>query len=214
MVRRAFATSLVLLAACGGDSGAPEVEPVTEAIELAEPTGMSMESEAPEGATALFDGQSLDGWTPRGEAVWQVEGGAITPVEGSGRGFLVTNQPYDDFRLAVEFWVDETANGGVFFRVPAEGDINQGNSFEVNIFDAHADWPTGSINEFEANEGPQTVGQWNTFEITAEGDRLGVLLNGEQVVDTEGQRLASGPIALQYNGAGTIRYRNIQIQPL
>ena len=39
------------------------------------------------------------------------------------------------------------ANSGVFIRCPAEGPITQGNAFEVNIYDPHDSWPTGSINE-------------------------------------------------------------------
>jgi len=198
---------LIILAGCGG-SGDSEVQTAGE------PAPAGSQAGALEAPPAASDEQALEGWTPRGEATWVVEDGAITPVEGSGRGFLVTDESYGDFRMTVEFWVDDTANGGVFFRVPETGDINQGNSFEVNIFDAHAEWPTGSINEFERNDAPSTVGQWNTFEITAEGDRLMVSLNGENVVDTQGERLQSGPIALQYNGSGTIRYRNVQIQPL
>lgn len=206
MLRSAFVV-VILLAGCA-ESADSDVQPVAEPLERTTP------EEVVEGPVALFEGQALEGWTPRGEATWEVEDGAITPVEGSGRGFLVTNESYDDFRLTGEFWVDETANGGIFFRVPETGDINQGNSFEVNIFDTHAEWPTGSINEFQRNDAPQTVGQWNTFEITAEGDHLMVSLNGENVVDTQGQRLPSGPIALQYNASGTIRYRNLEIQPL
>lgn len=208
MLKRGWFVVVLALAGCA-ESGDPEVP--AETVEAVEPSAAEQPAAGP---VVLFDGQGLDAWTPRGEATWGVEEGAITPVEGSGRGFLVTNEAYGDFRLTAEFWVDETANGGIFFRVPETGDINQANSFEVNIFDAHAEWPTGSINEFQRNDAPRTAGQWNTFEITAQGDHLTVSLNGEQVVDTRGQRLAAGPIALQYNGAGTIRYRDIEIQPL
>lgn len=206
MLRSALVV-LIVLAGCG-ESADSDLQPAAESVEVATPAGTAGGSVTPVGE------QAIEGWTPRGEATWRIEDGAITPAEGSGRGFLVTNEAYDDFRLTMEFWVDETANGGVFFRVPETGEINQGNSFEVNIFDAHADWPTGSINEFQRNEAPQTAGKWNTFEITADGNRLIVSLNGETVVDTQGERLPSGPIALQYNGSGTIRYRNIEIQPL
>jgi hypothetical protein len=202
---RSVLVVLIALAGCA-ESADSDIQPAAESVEAANPEGAMAASAAP------ADEQALEGWTPRGEATWGIEDGAITPV--GGRGFLVSNEAYEDFRVTLEFWVDETANGGVFFRVPATGDINQGNSFEVNIFDAHAEWPTGSINEFQRNDAPQTVGQWNTFEITAEGDRLMVSLNGENVVDTQGERLPSGPIALQYNGSGTIRYRNVEIQPL
>ena len=47
------------------------------------------------------------------------------------------------------------------------------------------------------------IGAWNAFEITMRGDRLDVVLNGEQVIT--GAELpgipAEGPIALQHHGA-------------
>jgi hypothetical protein len=197
----------IALAACA-ESADTDVQPAEETMETAVP------AEEAAGSVTLFNGQDLAGWTPRGEATWEVVDGTITPLEGSGIGFLVTNESYDDFRLTAEFWVDDTANGGVFVRVPEAGEISQSNSFEINIYDAHANWPTGSINELQRNDAPNTVGQWNTFEITAEGNHLTVALNGENVVDVQAQRLPSGPIALQYNANGTIRYRNVEIQPL
>ena len=54
-------------------------------------------------------------------------------------------------------------------------------------------------------------GQWNSYEITARGNRMVVVLNGTQVVDTTDDQFASGPIALQY-GAGTVRFRNVRIR--
>jgi len=33
-----------------------------------------------------------------------------------GSGFLVSKQEYGDFQLRAEFWVDATANSGVFIR--------------------------------------------------------------------------------------------------
>ena len=74
---------------------------------------------------------------------------------------------------------------------------------------------TGSINEVaKIQTVPQTAGKWNTFEITADGDHLVVQLNGQTTVDARSDRHQSGPIALQYNGAGQVRFRNIKIKTL
>ena len=207
-MRRLTLVVLVALAGCAGsDNSADSDEQAPGSTQV----GATQETGASPSAVGARD---LDGWTPRGEATWTVEDGAFTPVVESGRGFLVSNESYEDFRLTVEFWVDDTANGGVFLRVPESGEIDQFNSFEVNIFDAHADWPTGSINEIQRTTAPESAGQWNTFEITAEGDRVTVSLNGESVVDARGERQPRGHIALQYNGSGSIRYRNVEVQPL
>ena len=163
----------------------------------------------------LFDGNSLDGWVPRSDAEWAVEDGTITAVPESGRGLLATTAAYDNFHLHVDFWIDDMANSGVFIRCPAEGAITQGNAFEINIYDPHTTWPTGSINEIaKIQTTPRTVGQWNTFEIVADGDHLLVKLNGETTVDARSTRHARGPIALQYNAAGRVKFRNVKIKPL
>lgn len=167
------------------------------------------------GWTPLFDGVTLDGWQPRGATIWRAEGGAISPLPGSGRGHLVTREPFTDFELALEFWADDEVNSGVFIRAPDAGEITQSNAFEVNIYDAHTDWPTGSINEIQRGAiVPQTVGRWNDLLITARGDHLLVELNGEKVVDTRASRLPGGPISLQYNGSGEIRFRNLRLRIL
>jgi Domain of Unknown Function (DUF1080) len=70
------------------------------------------------------------------------------------------------------------------------------------------------------------IGAWNSFEITMRGDRLTVVLNGEEVI--AGAQLPgvpmSGPIALQHHGEkknGTwvappslVQFRNIAIKEL
>jgi hypothetical protein len=60
---------------------------------------------------------------------------------------------------------------------------------------------------------PKAGGKWNTYEITARGARLVLVLNGVKTVDVEDAKLASGPIALQW-GRGTIRFRKVEIKPL
>ena len=171
--------------------------------------------EATAGWVLIFDGTSLTGWAPRLDGQWEVADGTISAVPDAGRGFMATTAHYADFQLTVDFWIDDTANSGVFLRCPAEGAISQGNAFEVNIFDPHTTWPTGSINEVaKIQTVPQTAGKWNTFEITADGDHLVVQLNGQPTVDARSDRHQSGPIALQYNGAGQVRFRNIKIKTL
>ena len=171
--------------------------------------------EATAGWVLIFDGTSLTGWAPRLDGQWEVADGTISAVPDAGRGFMATTAHYADFQLTVDFWIDDTANSGVFLRCPAEGATSQGNAFEVNIFDPHTTWPTGSINEVaKIQTVPQTAGKWNTFEITADGDHLVVQLNGQTTVDARSDRHQSGPIALQYNGAGQVRFRNIKIKTL
>jgi hypothetical protein len=166
------------------------------------------------GWTTLFDGSTLDGWNPIGDANWELEDGAVQA--NSGSGFLVTPRSYGDFELTLEFWVDEPANSGIFIRCADATSVTDRNSYEVNIYDTRADqsYRTGGIVHIAS---PTSVinagGQWNTYAITARGEQLMVTLNGTQVVDVEDSQFADGPIALQY-GAGVVKFRNVRIRTL
>ena len=166
------------------------------------------------GFTTLFDGSSLDGWRVLGNANWELGEGAVSA--NSGNGFLVSEESYGDFELTLEFWVDTPANSGIFIRCSDPQSVNDRNSYEVNIYDTRADqtYRTGGIVHLAA---PSAVinsgGQWNTYQITARGSRLVVILNGTQTVDTTDDQFTSGPIALQY-GAGIVRFRNVRIRSL
>ena len=172
--------------------------------------GLSAQS----GWTTLFDGSTLDGWNPIGDANWELADGAVQADSGSG--FLVTPRSYGDFELTLEFWVDEPANSGIFIRCADAQSVNDRNSYEVNIYDTRADqtYRTGGIVHIAS---PSSVinagGQWNSYEITARGDRLQVTLNGTQVVDVRDTQFLDGPIALQY-GAGVVKFRNVRIRTL
>jgi hypothetical protein len=164
------------------------------------------------GWTTLFDGSTLDGWNVLGNANWELEDGAVQADSGSG--FLVTPESYSDFELTLEFWVDEPANSGIFIRCADAESVRDTNCYEVNIYDTRADqtYRTGGIVHIAA---PTSVinagGRWNTYEITAQGPRLTVTLNGTRTVEVEDPQFADGPIALQY-GAGIVKFRNVRIR--
>lgn len=173
-------------------------------------------AEAAAGWIQLFDGDTLFGWKPRGDAQWQVEDGTLTPRPGTGPGFLCTTSEFADFELHAEFWIDDVANSGVFLRCPSDGPINPTTSYEVNIYDAHDRWPTGSINDVaRCREVVPTVGHWNTYDLRAEGSRFTVRLNDHLVLETTNDRHARGVIALQtLTGRGVVRFRNLRLRPL
>ena len=166
------------------------------------------------GWTTLFDGSSLSGWNPIGNANWELADGAVQADSGSG--FLVTPRSYGDFEMIVQYWVDEPANSGIFIRCADPESVNDLNSYEVNIYDTRADqtYRTGGIVHIAAPESViDSPGRWNTYEIVARGSRLQVWLNGEQMVDVEDSQFADGPIALQY-GAGVVKFRTVLVREL
>jgi len=87
--------------------------------------------------TTLFNGGSLDAFTPTGNANWKVVDGVVQA--DSGTGFLVTKQAYGDFEMKLEFWVDDAANSGVFIRCADPQKIGADSCYEVNIFDKRPD---------------------------------------------------------------------------
>jgi hypothetical protein len=166
------------------------------------------------GWTTLFDGSSLDGWNVLGDANWALEDDAVRA--DSGRGFLVTPRSYGDFELTLEFWVDEPANSGIFIRCADPASVTDRNSYEVNIYDTRADqtYRTGGIVHIASPASVvMTGGQWNSYEITANGPRLVVTLNGMPMVDIEHTQFTEGPIALQY-GLGVVKFRNVRVREL
>ena len=62
-------------------------------------------------------------------------------------------------------------------------------------------------------------GQWNTFEITANGDHLVVLYNGRKTVDVHDSRLKTGALGLQSahpeDPAGaSVEFRSLKVKRL
>jgi hypothetical protein len=175
------------------------------------------------GWTTLIDGTAgLDNWNRIGDANWRAEDGAIVADRGKG-GYLVSKNSYKDFQIRAEFWADHTTNSGVFLRCADPGKISATNAYEVNIYDRRPDpsYGTGAIVDVaKVSPMPKAGGKWNTYEITAKGSQLIVVLNGVQTVNTQNSRFAQGPFALQYGSVpkaahgGVIKWRKVQIKPL
>lgn len=166
------------------------------------------------GWVTLFDGKNLDNFTQIGDANWKLANGEVSADTGSG--FLVSKQSYTDFQIRAEFWADDDANSGIYIRLSDPAKVTADNSYEVNIFDKRPDpaYGTGAIVDFaRIHRMPKAAGRWNTFVITASGDRLIVKMNGETTVDIHNDRFASGTIALQY-GSGVVKFRKVAIKPI
>jgi len=164
--------------------------------------------------TTMFDGKSLNGWNIVGDANWEVVDGVIQANKGTG--FLVTPAPYTNFQITLDFWVTDDANSGVFIRCEDPKNIGAANAYEVNIFDKRPDqsFRTGGIVDVaKPSSVVMTGGKWNSFDITARGTKLTVVLNGMKMVDVDDAKHARGPIALQY-GAGTVKFRNVRVRTL
>jgi hypothetical protein len=175
------------------------------------------------GWTTLIDGASgMSNFNPIGDANWRAEGGAIVADKGKG-GYLVSKNSYKDFQIRAEFWADHTTNSGVFLRCADPNKVGAVNCYEVNIYDQRpaTEYGTGAIvNVAKVSPMPKAGGKWNTYEITAKGSQLTVVLNGVQTVNVQDGKHAQGPFALQFgNGpkdapGGAIKWRKVQIRSL
>ena len=171
------------------------------------------------GWVSLFDGKAIGSeWDRVGETNWRVEDGAIVADKRTSQGaaYLVSKAKYKDFQVHVEFWASDDANSGVFLRIQDPVTITDRTGYEVNIFDQRPDptYGTGGIVHFaEVHPMPKAGGKWNTFEITAKGRQITVLLNGQKTVELHNGLFVEGHFGLQH-GAGVIKFRKVAIRPL
>ena len=195
-------------------------------------------------ATPLFDGKTLTGWDGDPK-VWRVENGEIVggSMQGNPRNeFLTTKRTFYNFRLTLEYKLIGTegfVNGGVQFRSQrATNPPNEMIGYQADIGHGH----TGSLydesrrKKFLARAGNgvgaygvkadteiaelEKKGEWNKYEIRAEGPRITIFLNGKATLDyTETDPSvddAYGLIGLQIHGncKAEIRFRNITLDPM
>jgi hypothetical protein len=171
------------------------------------------------GWTVLVDDKTMGDWDKVGaEANWRMEEGALVADKKTGEGtaHLVTKTKYKDFQIYAEFWSSDDANSGIFIRCQDPKKIGAKSCYEVNVFDQRKDpsYGTGGIVYFaEVDPMPKAGGKWNTFEITAKGRHVVVVLNGYKTVDMRNGMFEEGPFTLQY-GSGTMKFRKVAIKPL
>ncbi|WP_316193617.1 DUF1080 domain-containing protein [Bradyrhizobium sp. SZCCHNRI1029] len=180
--------------------------------------GMTGAALADDGWVTLVDATTKADFTEVGKANWEMKDGALSAdkLDGKDPSYLVTKESYKDFQIKAEFWVDDAANSGIFIRCDQSAKIDSNICYEVNIFDKRPDpkYGTGAIVDVsKVDPMPKAGGKWNTYEITAKGTRLTVILNGEKTADVDDSKHAAGPIALQY-GSGVVKFRKVQIKPL
>jgi hypothetical protein len=140
----------------------------------------------------LFDGASLVGWQGATQG-YEVVDGELRCRKGSG-GKLLTEKEFSDFVLRFDFRLTPGANNGLGIRAPVEGDAAY-NAMELQILDdAHPQFATlkpwqfhGSIYGVVAAErgSLKPAGEWNSEEVTVQGSKVKVVVNGKTIVDSD-----------------------------
>lgn len=142
----------------------------------------------------LFDGKDLAGWQQVGPGNFVVENGMLKPIGGMGMLYY-KEKPIGNAVIRVVFkTTGPDDNSGIFIRIPIEPreewmPVHYG--YEAQIYDAGDDYHcTGvlySLTKAMARAS-KPAGEWNTMEITLDGPRTIVMVNGQKVTDyTEGQ---------------------------
>jgi hypothetical protein len=169
--------------------------------------------ELAEGWILLFDGQTLFGWQPNNEADWHVADGAIAVSRGD-QGLLNTTSEFADYQLKLEFRADKTTNSGVFLRTPEKPTDPATDCYELNIAPDDNPFPTGGFVKRQKATSGGTTGEWQLFDVTAEGGHFTVQLDGHLVLDYKDPKPPRrGLIGLQLN-QGRVEFRNIKLRPL
>lgn len=189
----------------------------------------------------LFNGKDLSGWEQIGPGEFVIEDGLMKTVGGMGM-ILYPAEKFGDVVIRVVYKVkDNDSNSGVFIRLPekpkdAMDAVNNG--YEVQIDngtrhvggDFHCSGVLYSLTKAMAH--PQkNPGEWNTMEITLNGLKTIVHINGIKVTEynegdevppkvrdfepDRGTRPASGYIGLQNHDAkSTVYFKEVAVKHL
>ncbi len=184
-------------------------------------------------ATSLFDGKTLGGW--EGDTkVWRVVDGVIVggSMQGNPRNeFLTSTKSYANFVLKLEYKLVGTegfVNSGVQFRsrrIPKPPNEMKGYQADIGAGFSGALYDESRRNKMLVKPDPELIkktekpGEWNTYEIRAEGLRVRLTLNGVQTVDyteTDETLEQDGLLGLQIHGGNKaeVSFRNITIETL
>ncbi len=169
--------------------------------------------------------------------VWSVEDGILV-CKGEPLGYLYTKDKFQDFKLVVEWrWAPggEPGNSGVLLRIQGdsksflptcvEAQLKNGSAGDVwGFYGAKVQGPEDRFKKIEGHEklgdfagvgkikgAENKPGEWNTYEITFQGDKLKLVVNGETVNEASGCDVVAGPIGFQSEG-GEIHFRRIELR--
>ncbi|NLS92608.1 MAG: DUF1080 domain-containing protein [Planctomycetaceae bacterium] len=171
------------------------------------------ENSPPDGFTALFNGENLDGWwgvksedprlymalseedlaakkTASLEDIrqhWRVENGELIN-DGTGL-YLTTDRFYSDFELLVSYKMVPGSDSGIYLRGTPQ--VSIWDATDETKFKHGADkgsgglWnnPPGTPGKDPLVFADRPIGQWDEMRVVMTGERVSVWLNGKLVVD-------------------------------
>ncbi|PCG84457.1 glycosyl hydrolase [Streptomyces sp. WZ.A104] len=179
------------------------------------------------GYRAIFNGKTPEGWKQAGPGQFSVKDGTLHSEGGMGLLYYQAKE-LKSYSLKLDWKMAGDDNSGVFVGFPESDDpwsaVNNGYEIQIDATDA-ADRTTGAVYGFKSanikarDRVLRPPGQWNSYEIKVQGERLRIFLNGTKINDftnTDPVRsLKDGYIGLQNHGAADqVSFRNIQLKEL
>jgi hypothetical protein len=142
----------------------------------------------------LFNGKDLNGWEHVGPGRFTVENGALKSQGGMGLLYWKGGKIGDSVIRVVFKTAGKHDNSGVYIRIPLEPvepfmPVYYGYEVQIDAFPER--WGpddkyfTGSLysKTYPLVRNAKPAGEWNTMEITLDGPRTIVFLNGKKVTD-------------------------------
>ncbi|MEU7851858.1 ThuA domain-containing protein [Micromonospora parva] len=177
------------------------------------------------GYTPLFNG-STAGWSQAGPGSFTNSDATLTSVGGMGL-FWYNAKQFTNYSLKLDWKLAGDDNSGIFIGFPPSSDpwsaVDNGYEIQIDATDA-ADRTTGAVYTFKSADiaardaALNAPGEWNTYELLVEGERLQIFLNGVKINDftnTDPVRSLAGHIGIQNHGTGDdASFRNIRIKEL
>ena len=178
---------------------------------------------------ALFNGKNLDGWVIENDGQFSVEDGVIKLNKGAG--WLRSAEPFADFKMTMEFrFMEKEANSGIFVRTGATSKDDENgwpdNGYQIQCIDMiEHQYPLAHLIPYGAPEFQsesdiealksvfKSVGDWQTFEITCQGETMEIKLNGAVITTATSIKNLSGHIGIQGEG-GLLEFRKIDVSLL
>jgi len=173
----------------------------------------------------LFDGKTLDGWTPLPGGKWEVKDGVIlgTCAKSERRhGILLSDKKFKDFTIRFKFRAIK-GNSGFYFRVDKVKSGVNVNGFQAEV--AAGDMAVGGLYEtggraWVTRPDPKTIkklvkqGEWNQMTVSAHAKRIVVHVNNRKTAELKNDPgRTEGYLGLQLHGGQDmhVEYKDIEI---
>jgi hypothetical protein len=200
---------------------------------LTNPTNLS--ASKPSKKQKLFDGKTFKGWEGDTTTTWRIQDGMLVggslETRVSHNNFLSTKKTYHNFYLKLKIKLTGTegfVNSGIQFRSvkatnPAYEMIGYQADWGKDYWASLYDESRRNKTLMKPNEADVLSwikqGDWNTYEVRAENERIRLYINGKQTVDyteKDASIPSSGLIALQIHGGAKaiVAFKDIYLQEL